>query len=260
MTKEEILANTQLFLLDLDGTVYRDETLIGDMKNTLKKLKAVGKKVIGLTNNSSKSAREYHEKLDRLGISAMIDGVMTSGIAALDYVKSLGAGTRVHLLATDGVKREFQEAGVLLVDENPDVCVLALDTEITFGKIRLFNKLLVGGAKFVATHPDNKCPTEDVSMPDVGSFIKLFEHSSERKVDLVCGKPFTLMSEQVIREYGVPAETICMVGDRISTDILFGKNCGMMTLLVLSGDTTEEILNGSDIVPDLVLPTLNELL
>ena len=77
MTKEEILANTELFLLDLDGTVYRDETLIGDMKNTLKKLKEEGKKVVGLTNNSSKSACEYHEKLERLGISAMIDGVMT---------------------------------------------------------------------------------------------------------------------------------------------------------------------------------------
>lgn len=260
MTKEEILQKSELFLLDLDGTVYRDEYLIGDMKNTLKSLKDMDKKIVALTNNSSKSAREYQEKLERIGISQYFDGVMTSGIAALGYVKSLGAGTRVHLLATDDVKREFAAAGVLLVDEKPDVCVLALDTQITFEKIKLFNKLLVGGAKFVATHPDNKCPTEDVSMPDVGSFIKLFESSSERTIDMICGKPYPMMSEQIIAKYGVPADKICMVGDRISTDILFGKNCNMMTLLVLSGDTTEEILKQSDVEIDLVLPTLNELI
>ncbi|MDE6274419.1 MAG: HAD hydrolase-like protein, partial [Clostridiales bacterium] len=99
----------------------------------------------------------------------------------------------------------------------------------------------------------------DVSMPDVGSFVKLFEHSAERKVDLICGKPYPLMSSQIIRTYGVPAERICMVGDRLSTDIMFGKNCDMMTLLVLTGDTTREMLLHSEVVPDLTLETLNDL-
>ena len=253
------MERSELFLLDLDGTVYRDEFLIGDMKYTLKTLKERNKKIVALTNNSSKSEREYREKLERLGISQYFDGVMTSGIAALGYVKSLGEGTRVHLLATDDVKAEFAAAGVLLVDEKPDICLLALDTQVTFAKLKLFNKLLVGGAKFIATHADLKCPTEDVSMPDVGSFISLFESSSERKLDMICGKPYPMMSKLIIEKYGVPADRICMVGDRITTDILFGKNCNMTTLLVLSGDTTEEIYRASDVEIDLVLPTLNEL-
>ncbi|MDE6273867.1 MAG: HAD family hydrolase, partial [Clostridiales bacterium] len=154
MTKEEILRKTELFLLDLDGTVYHDEFLIGDMKKTLQTIKRMGKKIVALTNNSSRSEKEYYEKLERLEISDCFDGVMTSGIAALGVVKEMGAGTRVHLLATDGLKEEFAAAGVLLVDEAPDVCLLALDTSVTFEKIKLFNKLLVGGAKFIATHPD----------------------------------------------------------------------------------------------------------
>ena len=180
MTREELLQTTDLFLLDLDGTVYLDETPIGDVTNTLARLRAYGKRLVYLTNNSSKTPDEYEKKLRRIGLWGEGDSVYTSAMAAIAYLSAHHAGARVHVLATDAVRAQFAAAGVCLDDETPEVCVLAYDVTLDFAKMRRFNAFLAGGASYIATHPDDVCPTADVPMPDVGSFIALFARSSGR--------------------------------------------------------------------------------
>ncbi|HIZ73089.1 MAG TPA: HAD-IIA family hydrolase [Candidatus Gallimonas intestinavium] len=258
MTKETLLKETDAFLFDLDGTVYLDETPIGDVKGTLARLRAMHKRIVFLTNNSSKTEAEYRQKLTRIGLWGEGDLVYTSAMATAEHVAARFPHKRVYLLATDAVKEEFSRT-VPLVEEAPDVVILAYDTTLTFAKMKRFNEFLAGGAVFLATHPDAVCPTAGVSMPDVGAFLELFYTSSGRRPDLIVGKPGTAMGEGLERRLGIPRARMCMTGDRMHTDIRFGNNCGMHTVLVLSGETTEETMKNFPDRPDLVLPDVNAL-
>lgn len=258
MTKEELLRHTEVFLLDLDGTVYLDDTPIGEMSHTLARLRE-GRRLVFLTNNSSKTAKEYEAKLRRIGLFSEEDGVYTSSMAMAEYLRRNFGEKRVFLLATDAVKEEFEEGGILLSDTDPDVCVLAYDTTLTFEKLRRFDFFLRQGLPFLATHPDDVCPTKDGSMPDVGAFLALFERSSHRRSDFIVGKPNTAMGELLAEKYGVPLSNFAMVGDRMHTDIRFANSCGMAAVLVLSGETTRESMKAFPDRPDLVLPDLNLL-
>ena len=259
MTRQELLAVCDLFLFDLDGTVYLGDAPVTGASEALARLRRAGKRVVFLTNNSSKTPSEYEDKLRRLGLWGGGDRVYTSADATAEYLNAHFPGKRAYLLATQAVAAQFRAAGVPLGEGAPDVCVLAYDTTLTFEKMRRFNEFLAAGKPFIATHPDDVCPTAGVPMPDVGSFLALFERSCGRRPDVICGKPYAVMGECVARAFGVPAAATCMVGDRLHTDIRFGNANGMHTLLVLSGETTRENMAKYPDVPDLVLESIAEL-
>ncbi len=259
MDKPTLLRETDLFLLDLDGTVYLDERPIGCMQATLERLRAMGKKLVYLTNNSSKTEAQYRAKLARIGLLEEGDGVYTSGMATAEYLMREKRGARVYLVGTEELRAEFAAYGILLEDDHPDLCVLAYDVELTFEKLRRLDRFLRDGLPFIATHPDDVCPTADGSMPDVGSFLALLEKSSGRRPDLIVGKPFSGMGEELARRYVLPKGRMCMVGDRMHTDIRFANNNGMHAILVLSGETTAESMRAFPDVPDLVLPDFNAI-
>ncbi len=260
MTKEELLNGIEVVLLDLDGTVYLGETPIGAAAATLEKLRERGKKLVFLTNNSSKTEEEYRKKLTRIALWGEGDRVYTSGMATLSHLKKRYAHRRVYLLGTEALRKEFAAAGILLDGETPEICVLAYDVELTFEKIKKFDAFLKRDTLFIATHPDDVCPTDTVPMPDVGSFLAMFERSSGRKPDLIVGKPFTPMGEELSALLGVPREKMCMIGDRMHTDVRFAANNGMKSVLVLSGETTRATMKNFPDRPDLVLESINEIL
>lgn len=259
MTICEITHRTKVFLLDMDGTIYFDETPIGDMKNTLSALRKAGKRLVYFTNNSSKTPDEYEKKLKRIGFWENGDLVYTSAMATAEYLREFYPDKTVYVVATEAVKKSFENYGVNVVEENPDICVLAYDTTLNFEKLRKINKYVVEGATYIATHPDAVCPSKDVFPPDVGSFIALLKVSSGKEPDLICGKPYTTMGDCIKRKLGVENDEITMVGDRLHTDIRFGVNNRFHTLLVLSGESTEETLKNSPDTPEAVLPSLNEI-
>ena len=259
ITPERLIQKTKVFLLDLDGTLYLGETPIGRVQETLALLRAAGKKLVYCTNNSSKTPSEYVRKLEKIGLWGEGDMVYTSGIAAAEYLKKYRPKERVYALATDEVKADLAARGVPLDEENPEVCVLAYDTEVTFEKLKKFNEFLVNGCFYAATHPDAVCPAKGVFPPDVGSFIKLFECSSHRLPDVVCGKPYKMMGEALEGLLDAKNDEIAMVGDRLHTDIRFANNSGFTGVLVLSGETTKEMLQGSKDRPDIVLNSLNDV-
>ena len=255
----EIVRNTRVFLLDMDGTVYIEDELIGDMKNTLSALRRAGKRLVYCTNNSSKTAEEYQKKLARLGIWSEEDLVYTSGIATAEYLKEFYPGKRVYLVGTDALKGEFSDAGIALAEEDADVGVLAYDTTLTFEKLVKLNRMIVKGRPYIATHPDAVCPAKDVFPPDVGSFIELLHCSSGKYPDVICGKPYKVMGERIARRLGVAAKEICMVGDRPHTDIRFANNNEFASVLVLSGETDTEAAERTPDRAGAVADSLNSL-
>lgn len=256
-----VIDKTRVFLLDLDGTVYLGEKLIGDMTATLDKIRESGRKIVFCTNNSSKSADAYYAKLKRLDLYRRGDSVYTSGMATVSYLKKTYPGKSVYLVGTDVLKKEFEAAGIRLAEEGADIAVLAYDTSLTFEKIVKLNVMLAEGKTYIATHPDNVCPGEGVFPPDVGSFLQLFRTSSGRMPDVICGKPYTVMGDGILRYTGARAEEVTMVGDRLNTDIQFGNNNGFHTLLVFSGETDRKKLEEApqEQIPSAAAESLNDV-
>lgn len=256
---KSLVEGTQVFLLDMDGTVYIEDELIGDMKNTLEKIRRSGRKIVYCTNNSSRTAAEYREKLSRLGIFGEGDFVYTSGIATAEYLNKEYAGEKVYLVGTDPLKEEFRSYGVSLAEEGADVCVLAYDTTLTFEKLVKINRMIAEGKPYIATHPDAVCPAKGVFPPDVGSFMQLLKCSSGRYPDVICGKPFEIMGKCIRERLEVGADRIAMVGDRPHTDIRFARNNGFRSLLVLSGETDKELAERTPDRADAVTESLNDV-
>ena len=254
------VSQIKYFLLDMDGTIYLGNKPIGDMVSTLNYLREKGKKIIYLTNNSSRDSLSYIEKLKKLNFYSESDEIYSSGNASAEYINENYAGKSVYVLGTQALKNELVNNGVNVVESDVcDIALLAYDTELTYEKLCKFVKAISNGARYLATHPDNCCPSEGGYLPDAGSYIKMIETAVGYKPEIIIGKPNVVMGENLMRRLNLLPNNFMMVGDRLYTDISFGKNCNFYSLLVLSGETTLDEFEKSAVKPDFVLDSLNDI-
>jgi HAD superfamily hydrolase (TIGR01457 family) len=247
------------FMIDMDGTIYKGGILIPGAVEFIEALKAKGIPFVFLTNNSSNARSHYSEKLERMGFRVSEDNVLTSTVATVRFLRDERPGCRAYVLASPEVEAEFAEAGITVTDELPDTVVLTFDKTIDFGKINNAYHFIMAGAEFVATHPDDLCPTEDGYDVDIGGFIRLLESLTGKKA-LVVGKPNARMLHMAAAEMGVdPARTV-MVGDRLYTDMKMAEDAGTASILVLSGETSREDLERSGMRPTHVLDSVKDIL
>lgn len=256
------LKDITLFLLDMDGTVNLGYDPIDGAKEFLCTLKEQGKEFIFLTNNSSKSASDYVEKMRSLGFPCESENVFTSGMAAGIFLEENKKGSKVYVCGTKSLKNELLNYAVDMSEngENADTVLLGYDTELDYKKIRTVCDLLDGGADYYATNIDMVCPIEGGRyLPDCGSFADMFEQAVKRRPCFL-GKPDRTMIDILAKAKGVPYENIAMVGDRIYTDVKTGINAGVTSILVLSGETTMEDYKKSDVKPDYILNSVKDIL
>lgn len=254
------LENKTCFLFDLDGTIYLSEHLIPGATDLLEEIRNQGKHFTFLTNNSSSSKEQYLEKFKRLGIEVTEKEILTSTDATLRYLKQQMM-KKIVLLATPEVEKEFEEAGFFLVKERglkADCVVLTFDLTLTYEKLWTAYDYLVKGIPYIASHPDYLCPLKEGFKPDVGSFISLLKTASNRE-PLIIGKPNHYMIEEAMERFGVQKQEIVIVGDRLYTDIRTGLRNGVTAVAVLSGETTEEMLENTEDKPDYVFPSVKEI-
>ena len=185
---------------------------------------------------------------------------MTSGEATCEKISELYPGRRAFVLGNEFLREEFREAGIPLDDEHPDIVVIGFDTTLTYQKMWDVCKFVRAGLPYIATHPDFNCPTETGFMPDIGAIMSFIEASTGRRPDLIVGKPNTGIVEAVLRRTGLKVEELAMVGDRLYTDIETGLRSGMLSILVMSGETTEEMLAASPSQPDLKFGRLSDMI
>ena len=256
----ERLKEIRCFLLDMDGTFYLGDRLIEGSLEFLQKLRDTGRQCLFLTNNSSKSASFYVEKLKRMGVPEEFRRVLTSGQAAARYVTARFPGKKAFLLANRIESAEMEALGVESDREHPDYVLIAFDTELDYAKLTALCDHVRAGLPYIATHPDFNCPTETGFIPDIGATIAYVKASTGREPDVIIGKPYGGIVEETLRATGLKKEEMAMVGDRLYTDIATGRNFGMLSILVMSGETTQEMLRGSPIQPDLVFDRLRDMI
>ena len=256
---EFMLDNIKCFLLDLDGTFYLGEKLLPGASELLNLL--VERKIdyLFLTNNSSKHAGQYVEKLSRFKVKVGKERILTSGEATTIYLQKEMPNANVFIMGTRALEEEFENCGFGLVEDEPDVVVLGFDTTLTYKKLWKMCDFVRDGYPYIATHPDINCPTETGFMPDIGSFIALIEKSTGRIPDVVIGKPNDHMIEAVFERTGHERDEIAMIGDRLYTDIAMGR-AGIKTILVLSGETKKSDLELSEIRPDIIVEDLRGII
>ena len=263
MEKNEILRSKKLYLFDMDGTLYLGNRLYDFTLELLDVLKKTGRHYLFMTNNSSRSVEDYVKKLGKLGIDATRDDFLTSSQATAFYLHKHHEGQKLYVCGTESLKEEFRREGFTVTTDIREVecIVMGFDTELTFQKLHDVSYLLLTqpGLPYIATNPDYVCPTEFGSVPDCGSVCDMI-YNATKKRPVVIGKPSPLMPQLAIEKLGISKEDTCVVGDRIYTDIKSGLNAGITGILVLSGETTREILAASDDKPHLVLEDASEIL
>ena len=238
--------------LDMDGTIYMGMSLFPWTKRFLSDLTEMGIGYSFLTNNPSKSIADYLHKLETLGIEATREEMYTTALATIDYIRShYPTAKRLFLLGTPSMISEFEAAGFESTADSaedvPDVVVAAFDMTLTYPR------------PYIATNPDRVCPTDQpVVLVDCGSICKCLEHATGRTPDIVLGKPDPNMLTGIKERFGLRADEIAMVGDRIYTDVAMARNAGALGVLVLSGETTEEVASAADPQPDVTALSLKE--
>jgi len=259
---KQCIENIRLFLFDMDGTLYLGNRLYDFTKELLATIKSQNRRYLFMTNNSSKSVADYIKKLEKLGIAATREDFITSSQATAYYLHKHHESQKLYVCGTNSLKEELGREGFTVTEtaDEAECIVMGFDTELTFKKLEDVSRLLrTREIPYIATNPDLVCPTEFGSVPDCGSVCQMIENATGKR-PVVIGKPAPLMPQLAMERLGYSKEETCVVGDRIYTDIKSGLNADITTILVMSGETTREILEASNDKPHLVLEDAGEIL
>jgi HAD superfamily hydrolase (TIGR01457 family) len=249
------------WLFDLDGTVYRGEALVPGAAETIAALRTAGRRVAFLSNKPLFTREDYAAKLTRLGIPTPAEAVINSSLVLARHLAGLDAGAPVFVIGEPPLVAELRAHGFeVRADERVRWVVIAFDRTFDYGKLNTALQAVKRGARLIATNPDRTCPTEDGEIPDCAGMIAAVEAVTDRRVETIVGKPSPIILEVALAALGVSAAECVMVGDRIETDIVMGKRLGLTTVLVLTGITRAGDARIAEVAPDLVLPSIVELI
>jgi HAD superfamily hydrolase (TIGR01457 family) len=254
------LQKIKVFAIDLDGTIYLGNNLFPFSLDFLNGLKSTKKDIIFLTNNSSKNANDYKNKLSNMGIEVTLNQIYTANMATIEYLNKKKPSAKIFLMGTKNLQKDFLNAGFILDDQNPDFVVLGFDLTFTYEKFEQGCYFIRNGVPFIATHPDFNCPIENGNlMPDCGSLTVAFTAATGVKPK-VMGKPNKEMLDGLLNFVNIKREELCLIGDRLMTDTKMGFDFNILNILVLTGETKPEHLQTSDVQPDIILEKNIDLL
>lgn len=261
----ERLGRIRHVALDMDGTIYMGQSLFDYTRPFLERLRQMGITYSFLTNNPSTSIADYLKKLSGMGIEATEEEMYTTALATIDYIRThYPEARRLYILGTPSMTAEFERAGFSATansaDDRPDAVVVAFDKTLQYDRLCRAAYWVQQGLPYVATNPDKVCPTDQPTvLVDCGSICKCLEHATSRQPDITLGKPDPNMLSGIMQRYGLRADEIAMVGDRIYTDVQMAFNAGAFGVLVLSGETTLDIVAEAPRKPDLTADSIEVL-
>ncbi len=258
------LNQTETILFDGDGVLWKGDQPIPGIEDLFSTLDEKGINWALLTNNNTRTAQDYVDKLNKFGVSADLSRVFTSSTATAAYLlEKYGKGAAVHAVGMSGLLVTLEEAGFDVstgetMPEHEVVAVVSgMDREITHDKIKVAMRLILGGADFIATNTDGSFVTPDGVNPGTGMVIGALHYASGT-APLVIGKPEKAIFETALKRFKAAPEDALMVGDRLNTDILGAQRLGIPTAAVLTGVSSREEIAASEIRPDVVYADIGE--
>lgn len=268
---KELIDKYDTFLFDCDGVIWVGNELLPYVKETIELLQSKGKKLIFVSNNSTKSRDEYIKKLNNFNIfNIKIEQIINSAYSTAIYINEvlkLNKNEKIWVLGQNGITKELEDFGYKtltfdkmdkkidltidninnLIDLNVGCVVVGLDFDLTYIKLSItLQYLLNKNIPFIATNIDSTFPFKNTKLPGAGSVVEIASYASSRKPDAICGKPNSGMMDSILSHHKLNKSKTIMIGDRLNTDMKFGKNNDIDTLLVLTGIELESsVVNGN---------------
>ena len=288
---EDFLNRFDYILTDCDGVLYVNNDAVPGVPQTLNKLRKMGKKVIFATNNSTKPREDFMKKLKALGYEAEMDELYSTNVAVAVYLESIGFKKKVFVVGMNGISKELAKIGIdsfgvgpdptpngwtvgqcdIDVEEGVGAVVIGFDNQISFPKLaKACSYVKQEGCLFIASNSDETYPSpnKNIVVPGPGAYVAAIE-AVTGKEPIALGKPYTFFFDCITTKhpYIDPKRTV-MIGDRLTTDMVFGRNNGLSTLFVQTGLGTLEEMNNyrnsrnpatARCVPDFYLNSLADL-
>jgi len=225
------------WLMDMDGVLVREEHAIPGADRFLARLRERELPFLVLTNNSIYTRRDLSARLRASGLDVPEDRIWTSALATARFLEDQRPGGTAFVIGEAGLTTALHEAGYTLTERDPDYVLLGETRTYSFERIAHAIRLILAGARFIATNPDATGPTPDGPLPATGSVAALISRATGVEPYFV-GKPNPLMMRSALNAIDAHSESAAMIGDRMDTDVVSGLEAGMHTVLVLTGSTT----------------------
>ena len=229
------------FICDMDGVIYHGNRVLPGVVEFIDWLKKEKKEYLFLTNNSGSTPRELQQKLARLGLEVSEEHFYTSALATAAFLKEQAPGCSVYAIGEAGLLNALYDAGITMNDVNPDYVVMGEGKAYSLDTLTKAVNLVNKGAKLIGANSDISGPIENGIAPACRALVAPVELATGKQA-YFCGKPNPLMMRTGLNLLGCHSGEAVMVGDRMDTDIISGMECGMTTVLVLSGVSTRETI------------------
>lgn len=257
-----MLSKKKYFLFDIDGTLAVDDTLYEGSRELLEYIESIGGQAFYITNNSTKSRRDYQKKFERWGMAVSESQFMTASYAACRYLKKYYLGKKLFVVGTPSFIEELVSFGLTVTEkaEGDAACVVVgFDRTLAYSKVERACELLFRpGVDYVATNPDLRCPVSYGYVPDCGAICEMLRVTTGRTPHYV-GKPSADIVRLCMEQTDALREEVLVVGDRLYTDIACGINAGVETALVYTGEAKKRDLEHTEYMPDYAYENIKEL-
>jgi NagD protein len=246
------------WLMDMDGVLVREEHPIPGAGEFIQRLRELQLPFLVLTNNSIYTRRDLAARLALSGLEVPEEAIWTSALATADFLEGQRPGGTAFVIGESGLTTALHSAGYTLTERDPDYVVLGETRTYSFERIAQAIRLIVNGARFIATNPDATGPTPDGPLPATGAVAALISRATGVAPYFV-GKPNPLMMRSALNAIDAHSETSAMVGDRMDTDVVSGLEAGMHTVLVLTGSTQREEAERFPFRPSRIVDSIADL-
>ena len=271
------LKDIKLAIFDLDGVIYRGDSLISNSDKVISDLKEISVKIVYNSNNSTVTRQMYVDRLRDFNIKSEITDFYTSASITAEEITNLKKNAIIFVIGEIGLREELKMRGHTVVNLDSDCAevdyvIVGLDSNFNYKKLAFAqNCILQGNAQFYATNADSTLPVANRELPGAGVMVNAVQICTNQKPLKIFGKPNPFGINTILKDTNTPSNKSAVFGDRLNTDILAGNRAKIKTVLVLTGVTTEsdvikireELMQSSKIDkgmnPDLVVNSLEEI-
>lgn len=240
------------FICDMDGVIYHGNRVLPGVVEFIDWLHRENKEYLFLTNNSGSTPKELQQKLARMGLDVSEEHFYTSALATAAFLKEQAPGCSAYVIGEAGLLNALYDAGITMNDVNPDYVIMGEGKSYSLDTLTKAVNLVRNGAKLIGANSDISGPIEDGIAPACRALVAPIELATGKQA-YFCGKPNPLMMRTGLNLLGCHSGEAVMVGDRMDTDVISGMECGMSTVLVLSGVSTRETISTFAYRPTVVL-------
>ena len=246
------------FLCDMDGVIYHGNHILPGAAEFIHWLQDTHKEYLFLTNNSGMTPRELHQKLWRMGLDVPEEHFYTSALATAAFLKKQAPGCTAFVIGAPGLLNALYDVGVTMNDVDPDYVIVGETASYNYEVITKAVRLVLNGARLIATNSDLTGPTEFGIAPACRALVAPIEMATGKQA-YFCGKPNPLMMRTGLRLLHCHSADAVMVGDRMDTDVISGLESGMSTVLVLSGVSTRHTVETYAYQPNVILDGVGDI-